>query len=81
MTDETEIWVTPSDFTDVKVGDTVVRMLAGIIRMEQHVVKVDDLFIYTAHPDHGWRFERTTGLEYDPELNGLVSFLVREDEG
>lgn len=77
---------TSKDFSDVQVGDTVVRMLAGIVRMEMKVVLVSDKFIYTGSPDDaGWKFERNTGFEYDPEIGSgtefgsVASFLVKED--
>lgn len=57
------------DFTHVKAGDTVTRMLAGVVEMTQTVVKVDDALIYTGHPQNGWRFWRSTGFEYDPDLD------------
>lgn len=78
--------VMSKNFSDVEVGDTVVRMLAGVVRMEMKVLLVDDEFIYTGSPDDaGWRFERNTGFEYDPEMNSgtefgsVASFLVKED--
>lgn len=81
------IRVIEQDFTKVQVGDTVVRSLAGVIDMDQVVVKVDDDFIYTgfADPENGWRFWRRTGFEYDPDLmlppGVICSFLKSFREG
>jgi hypothetical protein len=73
-----------------KVGDTVVRILAGNIPMEQTVSYVDDKFIYTSplgetwKQDACWRFWRDLGTEYDPELGlgdgrtGLVISFIKE---
>lgn len=78
MTDQN---VTAQDFTDVKVGDTVHRMLAGIIPMDLVVGNVDDTLI---HCEGGWMFERSTGFEHDPDLGfgseyGFTgSYLVKE---
>jgi hypothetical protein len=58
----------PRDFSHLQAGDKVVRWLAGMVPVEQVVVKVDDVFIYTGDPDNGWRFEKSTGYEYDPDL-------------
>ena len=61
----------PQDFASVKPGDLVIRWLAGEIPMVQEVTHVDDDFIYTGHwtdLDDCWRFWRTNGFEYDPDL-------------
>jgi hypothetical protein len=79
-----DVTVTPYVCTQVKVGDMVLRCLAGVVRMPQLVVKVDDMFIYTGDPDIGWRFERTTGFEFDPDLPTLpgtvCSYLIPPDQ-
>jgi hypothetical protein len=55
-------------FTDVKAGDTVLRLLAGTIPMELSVSEVDADFIYCGAPGEGWKFDRETGAEVDEEL-------------
>jgi len=63
-----------TSFTDVKEGDTVIRMLGGKIPMELIVGRVDDTFIYTKSPDgkvklsEGWKFRRDNGAEVDADL-------------
>lgn len=78
--DGRSVTVEEQDLTKVRPGDTVIRWLAGIIRQEQLVVKVDDQFIWTGHSENGWRFWRTSGFEYDPDLHmpdGVIcSFLT-----
>ena len=48
----------------VEVGDTVVRVLAGI-RMELKVSKVEEDLVHCGD----WQFERNTGIEFDPDLH------------
>lgn len=70
-------------FSDLKPGDTVTRMLAGVVPMEVTVEKVDDTLI---HMVGGWTFDRATGVEEDHELGwgvqfGLTgSFLAQEEK-
>lgn len=60
------------DFRDVKVGDTVTRMLGGQggVEMQLTVTKVDEKLIYCgfADPAQAWTFDRATGIEEDPDL-------------
>lgn len=49
-------------FTDVRVGDTVVRNLGGML-MKLRVTKVD-AFIHCSD----WTFSRYSGIEIDPGL-------------
>ena len=51
-------------FENVKVGDTVVRMLAGTLPMKLRVSKVTAEVITCA----AWDFDRTTGAEIDDLL-------------
>lgn len=62
-----------ADFTHVKAGDTVTRMLAGKIPMKLKVTEVTDDLIKTAG---GWDFDRKTGAEEDPALGWGVKFGV-----
>ena len=56
-------------FTHVKPGDTVRRMLAGVIPMDLKVGLVtDELIICGTDEDSGWCFCRKTGLEVDKLL-------------
>lgn len=67
------------DCTGVKEGDVVDRWLAGVICMPQVVTKVDDTFIYTGSVEDGWRFERSNGAEFDPELRlppGVIASYI-----
>lgn len=60
-----------ADFTHVKVGDTVTRMLSGTIPMQLRVTKVDDDLIHCGSEDfavQGWTFDRQTGAEVDEDL-------------
>jgi hypothetical protein len=50
--------------SDAQVGDTVTRMLAGIIPMELVVDRVDDDRVYCGP----YVFDRETGAEIDEEL-------------
>lgn len=62
-------------FRDVKVGDTVHRLLAGLIPMNLPVEKVtEDLIICVG----GWEFDRDTGVEVDDMIPMQVSHLVKE---
>lgn len=51
-------------FTGVKVGDVVVRNLAGVI-MKLLVTAVDDDRIWC----RDWSFDRVTGIEIDDDLH------------
>jgi hypothetical protein len=72
-----------SPFADLKVGDTVTRMLAGTVAMKMKVIKLDDDLIYcgAAQPgappvtaDDCWTFDRETGVEEDPVLKWGVKY-------
>jgi hypothetical protein len=52
------------DFSNVKVGDIVTRLLAGAVQMKLRVSKVDEDLIYCGD----WKFYRTTGGEVDEDL-------------
>lgn len=52
------------DFTHVRPGDTVVREFCGKL-LPLRVDRIDHELIYTVG---GWRFDRRTGFEDDPEL-------------
>lgn len=56
------------DFSGVEVGDTVIRMLSGVVRMPLRVTEIDDQFIYCGPRDVGWKFARELGYEVDEEL-------------
>lgn len=76
------------DFTDVKVGDRVKRLLGGEVAMYLTVTEVTDKHIVCGVPSlpnaEGWRFDRRTGIEEDTELGWGVqfgrtgSYLVKE---
>ena len=51
-------------FEYVKEGDTVTRMICGIMPMELKVTKVDDKLIHCG----SWTFDRVTGGEVDEDL-------------
>lgn len=65
----------PVDFFDVQVGDTVHRLLAGVVRMDLKVTTVTDDLILCGD-DGGWTFDRATGIEEDHELGWGVSFGI-----
>lgn len=54
----------PLDCRSVKVGDTVTRMLAGVVPMDLRVTAVDDRLIHCGD----WTFDRSTGAEVDEDL-------------
>ncbi len=49
------------DFSQLKVGDPVIRMMAGTLPMDLKVSKVSDTIIYCGP----WEFDKTTGGEID----------------
>lgn len=74
-------------FGHIKKGDTVTRLLAGVVPMKLIVGKVDDTYIYCASADgivsleEGWKFLKTNGAEVDEEIgwDGIThtgSFLI-----
>lgn len=68
-------------FSDVKVGDVVIRMLAGVVRMPLPVSEITEERIITPT---GYQFDRATGAEIDEDLNWgppplmTGSFLTKE---
>ena len=56
------------DFSHVKVGDIVLRMLSGVVPMKLKVSEVTDTLILCGPKDVGWAFERRSGAEVDEEL-------------
>ena len=75
-------------FAHVKPGDTVRRMLAGVITMDIKVTSVTDkLIISGKDEDSGWCFCRKTGVEVDKLLgwgpdthSGSVLVAIEEEE-
>lgn len=59
-------------FKNIKVGDSVTRMIDGQVFMKLNVTKIDDKLIYCGD----WTFDLNTGVEEDPELGWGVSFGV-----
>lgn len=56
-------------FMSIKAGDTVRRVLAGVIEMETKVSYItDDLIVCGKDEESGWCFCRKTGVEVDKEL-------------
>lgn len=77
--------ITAQDFSDVKKGDRVTRLLAEVAVMPGMLVTdVDENFIYLGG-EEGWKFDRKTGFEVDEELHfgpewGVTcSRLLRDD--
>jgi len=71
----------PSRLFQVKVGDVVVRYLAGELRMELTVTDVTHNRIICGD----WEFDRMTGAEIDemlgwgPPPKSTGSYIVKED--
>lgn len=71
------------NFAHIKVGDVVIRMLAGTIPMKLMVTEVTDTLIVTGG---GWTFDRVYGAEVDDDLNWgpppkhTGSFLKRDEQ-
>jgi hypothetical protein len=63
-------------FTHVKEGDTVRRMLAGVIPMDLPVTEITDTLIICGG---GYEFYRDTGIEHDDFIPIQVSHLVEID--
>ena len=69
-------------FKDIKVGDLVIRLLAGKVPHKLKVTAVDDDLIVCG----AWTFDRETGVEEDDELgwgrkHGISgSYLTREPQ-
>ena len=63
------------NFRDAQVGDVVVRLLAGTIRMPLKVTEITETEIICGD----WIFDKMTGFEIDDAFPGIiVSFLDRE---
>lgn len=68
-------------FKDLKVGDEVTRMLAGIIPQK---LKVTEIVSEERMLCGWWEFSRTTGYEidedlqgpYDPETHGVTTPII-----
>jgi hypothetical protein len=69
-------------FHYIKPGDTVIRILGGVLPMPMQVTVVDDTLIHCG----GWTFDRETGAEVDhdlgwgPEYGVTGTYLVGEVE-
>ena len=63
--------INPVDCTGAKKGDTVHRLLAGVVPMDLTVDHISERLIHTKG---GWTFDRATGIEEDPELGFGVAF-------
>lgn len=68
-----------TDFvSEVAVGDTVTRLLAGVMPMRLKVTAIDE-FIHCGE----WKFDRTYGIEVDeyldasPESGKVISYIIR----
>lgn len=67
------------DFTSVKKGDIVLRMLAGTIPMKLEVFEITDKLIKAGHGGAlMWDFDRVTGVEVDDYFTLPVSNLIWE---
>jgi hypothetical protein len=73
-----------ADFFDIKPGDTVIRILGGVLPMPLEVTEVDEMLIHCGP----WTFDRETGAEVDhtlgwgPEYGLTGTYLVgKRDEG
>lgn len=67
-----------ADFSDVKVGDEVTRLLAGELPNRLKVKAVTETLIECEVPGFpsapGWTFDRKTGIEEDDELGWGVKY-------
>lgn len=60
---------------EIKIGDTITRLLGGSIRLPVKVTEIDEKFIYGCPPEldwdkeTGWKFLITTGAEVDEDLD------------
>lgn len=60
-----------ADFSHLKIGDTVTRMLAGKLPQKMVVAEVNESLITCGG---GWTFDRATGVEEDEYLQWGVKF-------
>jgi hypothetical protein len=66
------------DFSHIKVGDYVTRMLAGTVPMKVRVsIITDDLIISGPDEESGYCFDRKTGAEVDKQLG----WGIRDPQG
>ena len=63
--------VEPYDYANLKVGDEVIRWLAGTVEMKLRVTALTDDIVTCGW----WTFDRKTGVEIDDDIPGVVSFL------
>jgi len=72
---------------ELKVGDTVTRMLAGTIPMELRVTEITETEILCGPRGVGYMFDKATGAEIDEELGWgpppkmTGSFIARSGDG
>jgi hypothetical protein len=55
-------------FEHIKVGDTLTRILGGVIPVELKVTEVTETEILCGARGIGWMFDRKTGAEIDEVL-------------
>lgn len=55
---------------ELKVGDEVTRMLAGVLPMKLHITKIENGLIHCGD----WTFDEKTGVEEDQELGWGIRF-------
>lgn len=71
--------VVPYDYANLKVGDEVIRWLAGTVPMKMRVTALTETVITCGlvETDTGglWEFDRKTGVEIDDRFPIAVSFL------
>lgn len=60
----------------IKPGDTITRMLAGVIPMDLNVTEITEDRIVCGP----WAFDRKTGWEIDEELDHPASYILIEKE-
>jgi hypothetical protein len=79
---EVSPYVRPMTFHHIKRGDTVVRILGGVLPMRMQVTDVDDTLIHCG----SWTFDRATGAEVDhdlgwgPQYGVTGTYLVSDEE-
>lgn len=66
----------PSFRNSIKEGDTVTRMLAGLIPMELKVTEITEDRIICGP----WEFDRDLGVEIDKDIPMTVSFLILDKD-
>lgn len=71
LPDEAKPIIKSSLLKDIKVGDAVVRYLAGVIAMNLYVLKITPALITCGAPEFpgaDWTFDPKTGSEIDEDL-------------